>query len=141
MKLKHLIFSFSVVILFSLSLTRGGSAQPPPMPASFFGMVKASGSNVSLSSKVSAWIDGVKYAETSVFEFNSDTVYTIDIPGDIISTPEIEGGRPGDTITFLVNNSVANQSAIWQSGTNSELNLTIIQSVGSFKIYLPLVFK
>ena len=128
-------------MLTSLSLTRGGSAQPPPMPASFFGTVKASGSNLPLSSKVSAWIDGVKYAETSIAEFNSDTVYTIDIPGDILSTPEIEGGKPGDTITFLVNNSVANQSAIWQSGTNSELDLTIISSVGSFKVYLPLIFK
>jgi hypothetical protein len=141
MKVKYLIFSIIIVMLTSLILTRGGYAQPPPIPASFFGMVKASGSNVPLSSKVSAWIDGVKYAETSVVEFNFDTVYTIDIPGDILSTPEIEGGKPGDTITFLVNNSVANQSAIWQSGTNSELNLTIIQPVGNFKIYLPLIFK
>ena len=141
MKVNTLIFSFSVVVLFSLILAGVGLAEPPPIPASFYGTVKANGSNVPLSTKVSAWIDGVKYAETTVIVFNADTVYNIDVPGDILSTSEIEGGKPGDLITFHVNSSVANQAGTWQSGTNTELNLSIILSIGSFKLYLPLIFN
>ena len=136
------ILSSALVVGFFLIVMVGrGSAQPPPMPSSFYGTVKANGSNVPLSSKVSAWIDGVKYAEVTVIEFNSETVYNLDIPGDIAMTPEIEGGKPGDLIVFQINNTVANQTGTWQSGTNAELNLSIIQPSGSFKIFLPIILK
>jgi hypothetical protein len=118
-----------------------GLAQPPPIPSSFYGTVKSNGSNVSLPTKVSAWIDGIKYAETSVIVFNSDTVYKIDIPGDILTTPEIEGGKPGDLITFQVNNDFASQTGNWQSGTNIELNLSIFKLDGSYKLNLPTIFN
>ena len=141
MKIKIVVLGFLVVVFLSLIMVEAGFAEPPPMPSSFYGTVKANGSNVPLSTKISAWIDGVKYTETSVIVFNSDTVYNLDVPGDIISTPEIEGGKPGDLITFSINGVFANQTGTWQSGTNIELNLSIIQPDGSFKLYLPIIIN
>lgn len=129
-----LIFSYLI-----LDDVQHGLAQPPPIPSSFYGTVKSNGSNVPLPAQVSAWIDGTKYAETSIIVFNTDTVYKIDIPGDILSTPEIEGGKPGDLITFQVNNDFASQTGTWQSGTNLELNLSIFQLDGSYKLFLPII--
>ena len=138
---KNFSLVFVALIFFCLILegVQPGFAQPPPMPSSFYGTVKSNGSNIPLPAQVSAWIDGVKYAETSVIVFNSDTVYKIDIPGDILTTPEIEGGKPGDLITFQVNNDFANQTGTWQSGTNIELNLSIFQLDGSYKLFLPII--
>ncbi|MGB3703074.1 MAG: hypothetical protein WA997_17575 [Anaerolineales bacterium] len=141
MKIKIVLLACLIVVIFSLIMFEAGFAEPPPMPSSYYGTVKANGSNVPLTTTASAWIDGVKYAETSVIVFNADTVYNLDVPGDILSTAEIEGGKPGDLITFSINNDFANQTGVWQSGTNTELNLSIIQPNGSFKLYLPNLFK
>jgi len=129
---------FSCLILYDV---QPGLAQPPPIPSSFYGTVKSNGSNIPLPANVSAWIDGIKYAETSVIVFDLDTVYKIDIPGDILSTPEIEGGKPGDLVTFQVNNDFVSQTSTWQSGTNIELNLSIVQLDGSYKLNLPTIFN
>ena len=50
--------------------------------------------------RISAWIDGVKYAETPAFLSGEVSVYCLDVPGDIRDTTRIEGGREGDTIRF-----------------------------------------
>lgn len=141
MKIKIVLLACLIVVIFSLIMFEAGFAEPPPKPSSYYGTVKANGSNVPLTTTVSAWIDGVKYAETSVIVPNADTVYNLDVPGDILSTAEIEGGKPGDLITFSINNDFANQTGVWQSGTNTELNLSIIQPNGSFKLYLPILFN
>lgn len=141
--LKKISIIVVALIFFFLILddVQHGFAQPPPIPSSFYGTVKSNGSNVPLPAQVSAWIDGIKYAETSVIVFNSDTVYKIDIPGDILTTPEIEGGKSGDLITFQVNNDFASQTGTWQSGTNLELNLSIFQLDGSYKLFLPIIIN
>ena len=137
LKNKYYVLGSLVIVVLSLFTARRGAAEPPPMPSSFYGTVKSNGSNVPLSTQVSAWINGVKYAETSVIEFNGDTVYNLDIPGDILATPEIEGGKPGELVTFSINSDFAAQKGTWQSGTNTELNLSIGQPVGSYKLFLP----
>lgn len=139
MKYKNLFLGILIVVLLSLLDSGYGLAGPPPMPASFFGTVKMAGSNVPSTTKVSAWINGVKYAETTVLTYNSDTVYAIDVPGDIAGTPEIEGGTTGDLIFFLIGDLAATQTGIWQAGTNTELDLSAITQGESFEIYLPLI--
>ena len=98
----------------------------PPMPSSFYGTVKANNANVSIGTPVTAWINGVQYASAPATLFQSDTVYSIDVPGDDLATPSvIEGGREGDTIVFRMGTqTTADQTGIWHSGTNVSLNLS-----------------
>jgi hypothetical protein len=140
-KNKLLIFVILAVALLGLLDKGDGLAGPPLMPSSFYGTVKINGSNVPLTTKVSAWINGIKYAETTVIMYNADTVYSLDVPGDIAGTPEIEGGKPGDLIVFYIDNQAANKTGIWQSGTHTELNLSAFIPDGSFKLFLPIIIN
>lgn len=71
----------------------------PPLPSSFFGVVKMNGANVAEGTVVSARINGVQYAQATVSVYNGDTIYTVDIPGDDSSTPGVrEGGVYNDTV-------------------------------------------
>jgi hypothetical protein len=111
----------------------------PPLPSSFYGMVKSKGANVPVGMIVSARIHGVVYASTAALVDGMDTVYSFDVPGDDLETPGfIEGGVPGDTIVFYVGNTKADQTALWQSGVNVNLDLTVTLQ-DQFHICLPLI--
>ena len=70
------------------------------------------------------------YAETTVYLYEGDTVYSFDVPSDDDITPgTIEGGVSGDTIVFKINSLTADQQGTWASGTNVELNLTATSPV------------
>jgi hypothetical protein len=47
--------------------------------------------------------------------------YKLDVPGDVVGTPEKEGGVEGDTITFSLNGRTV-AAALWHSGTNTRLD-------------------
>ena len=98
--MNRLKIALALGILLILMTGSAGLADAPPLPASVWGTVKAYGLNVSEGTLVSAWIDGVKYVESTTTFAGADSVYTIDVPGDDPETPGIEGGREGDTITF-----------------------------------------
>ena len=54
-----------------------------------------------------------------------ETVYSMDVPGDDPETLAIiEGGVAGDTIVFQIAGQPALQTALWQSGSYIELDLT-----------------
>jgi hypothetical protein len=113
---------------------------PPPIPASFYGTVKSNGKNVPIGTQVSAYINGVQYALSPYSGYNGETVYSLNVPGDDPGTPGvIEGGVPGDTIVFFVGGHQAAQTAIWQGGSNNELNLTVTLP-DYHSIFLPLTF-
>jgi hypothetical protein len=89
------------------------------LPSSFYGTVKVDGENVSDGTIVSTWINGVKYAETTVLLYAGDTLYSLNVPGDDLATPgTIEGGVEGDTVIFYIGDLVADQTGTWHSGTN-----------------------
>jgi hypothetical protein len=111
----------------------------PPLPSSFFGKVKSNGANVPAGVQVTAWINGVRYATSAYIIDNGDTVFSLNVPGDDTDTPGvIEGGVPGDTIIFFIGRNQADQTALWQSGKNVNLDLTTPLPI-SLQIYLPLV--
>jgi uncharacterized repeat protein (TIGR01451 family) len=110
-----------LLALMSSSVTLAG---PPPLPSSFYGTVKLNGANVPPSALISAWIDGVKYAETLTTVDAGDSVYLIDVPGDDPATPPVEGGRDGQVIVFRIDGITTSQTASWRSGSHSRLDLT-----------------
>src|SRR5512137_2084430 len=117
---------FALILATGLLLTNVAPALAvPPMPSSFYGTVLEAGVNVPVGTPVTAWINGVQYAATTTIMNGGVSVYSLDVPGDEDGTVPVEGGVPGDTVVFHVNDLVADQTAPWQSGTNVELNLTV----------------
>ena len=99
----------------------------PPLPSSFYGTVQFNGANAPAGTLVSARINGVQYAYVTVQTDPGVTVYALDVPGDDASTPgATEGGVQSAPIVFLVDGVPANETGIWQSGTNVLRNLTVI---------------
>ena len=119
-----------LALTLSLSLVTGVEAEPPPLPSSFYGAAKLDGANVSDGTIVSAWIRGVKYAETQTLTYQGDSVCAIRVPGDDLGTPEVEGGVEGDTIIFKVGEAAATQTGTWHGGTDVEFNLTACSLFG-----------
>jgi hypothetical protein len=108
-----------------LSATITNVMAMPPLPSSFYGTVKVNGANIAAGSKVSAWINGKKYAETTVQTFGGDTVYSLVVAGDDSGTQDqVEGGVAGDVVVFKVNALTVKQTGTWSSGVDTELNLT-----------------
>lgn len=126
------------MVLFSFSTAAASPHMIPPLPSSFYGTVKENGENVPVGTTISAWINGVQYGETHTLLYADVSVYAIDVPGDDPSTAGIlEGGIQGDIIVFKIGANLADLTAIWQTGTNNELNLS--QSLLLKQIYLPLI--
>jgi hypothetical protein len=116
---------------------------PPVLPSGFWGTVKIDGENAPVGATVSAWINGVQYAYTTtqLYEATGETVYSLDVPGDQPETAGvIEGGKSGDTIIFKVNGASANESGSWQSGVNTEINLTLAKPT-EYNIFIPVILK
>ncbi len=96
----------------------------PPLPATFYGTVKVNGANVPAGTSVDAYIGGISYASKPVQISGADTVYVLDVPGDIPEIAGKEGGVEGDAIQFRVGGLVCAQTSVWHQGTQTNLNLT-----------------
>ena len=121
---KRVAVNVLVTVLLGLSLAGAVQAAPPPLPSSFYGTVEVDGANVPGGTIISAWIDGVQYAQGTTSFYAGDSVYGIDVPGDHPDTPEKDGGVDGDTITFRIGDLGADQTGTWNGGSNVQLNLT-----------------
>ena len=127
--------SFAVVIAQA-------STQPPAFPSSFYGLINDE--SVTENSVVKVWIDGQLITSCRVITYGADMVYSIRIPADDPSTPDvIEGGKDGDVIIFTIDELPArhNDNNTWHGGTNVQLDLSLNEPVTSEKIYLPLIIR
>jgi len=110
----------------------------PPIPSSFWGTVVIEGSHVRFGSEVTAWINSVQYAQTSVILHQGQFYYQLDVPGDDPESLDVtEGGRPNDLILFRVDGLRTVQTAHWQSGSPVRLDLV----VSPFLVRLPAVSR
>ncbi len=93
----------------------------------YWGTLKVNGVNPTSAQKVSAWINGVKYAEvmSGSLQGQNPWDYLIDIPADNLQTlpPQIEGGKTGDTVLFKVEGIDANPTTQWLWGGFININL------------------
>lgn len=97
----------------------------PPLPSSFYGTAKFNGENVSEGTIIRALINGRVVAVSYTILNQGESVYAIDVPGDDPTTPEIEGGKEGDMIRFMLAGFLIRETATWQSGTNFAFDLTL----------------
>ncbi len=111
------------ICLISLFMARPALAVPP-LPSSFYGTVKIDHANVPDGTLVKALINGQVYAQTKTLTYQGDSVYSLDVLGDDTDTTVVDGGVDGDTIVFMIGEEVADQTGIWKSGTNVNLDLT-----------------
>ncbi len=90
----------------------------PPRPSSFFGRItlEETAGPTPPGTRISVWIGGIRYTETFSLLSGGESVYRIDVPGDVEGTPAVEGGQPGQTIRFRVAGVEAQQTAVWQDG-------------------------
>ncbi|RPJ19104.1 MAG: hypothetical protein EHM33_30825 [Chloroflexi bacterium] len=116
-----------IVLLLSLFLTIPALALPP-LPSSFYGTVKVNNANVPDGTVIQALVGGQVYAEGFTQTYQGDSIFGLDVAGDNTDTATLDGGRDGDTIQFKIAGLLADQTAVWHSGTNVNLNLTATSS-------------
>lgn len=117
---------------------------PPVLPSGFWGTVKIDGENAPLGATVSAWINGVQYANAVTELYDPEpkggevfTVYSLEVPGDQVETKDvIEGGNAGDTVVFKIDGKTLFPSGVWKSGSNTETNLRDL-----IRIFIPAIYK
>ena len=97
----------------------------PPLPSSFYGTVKFNGENVREGTIIRALINGRVVATSYAMLYQGESVYALDVPGDDPTTTEIEGGKEGDMIRFMLAGFLIKETATWQSGTDTEFNLSL----------------
>lgn len=116
-----------LIIFLGLSYSFASADDPMPQtPCWFYGTVINQGENVDLDILIQAVIDGVVVADDLTEAFNGDSVYVLLIPG--------ESSMEGKTIRFLVDGQPALQTALWQSGGQTELNLVV-----GWMIFAPII--
>jgi hypothetical protein len=140
--MKKILYLCSLLIILIIAgMPVAGVKAMPPLPSSFYGIVSINGDNVPVGTIASAWINGVLYANSAIQLYEGETVYSLEVPGDDLSTSgEIEGGVQGDTVVFKIGEMTASSTAIWQTGTNVNLNLNLYLE-SNYQIYLPIVIQ
>jgi hypothetical protein len=93
-----------------------------PLRSRFYGTIVQGGVNVPDGTVVSAYINGKNVAESQTQTHLGKSVYAIEVPPDIHFTGD--GGKDGETITFMYNLATAEISGTFYSKTDQELNLT-----------------
>ncbi len=141
MNTKQLVLILLLVSGLAICGISAAQAAPPPIPCKVYGSVRVDGLNVAEGTPISAWINGVQYAESAIYLYNGVSTYTLTIPGDDLTTPDVrEGGVAGDAIHFRVGEFIASQIAIWQGSSTARLqDLTFYTSNPDAQAFFPLV--
>jgi hypothetical protein len=97
----------------------------PPVPLNLYGIVKLNGLNVPLNTLIVGKCDGQVYGQTTeITLYNGDTWYgNLDVEGDDPETPAKDGCYPGETVSFEIADTLADQTTPW-AGTSYQFNLT-----------------
>ena len=69
-------------------------------------------------------INGKVIIENQTQTNQDNSFYSLDIPADDPDTLVVDGGKDGDSITFIIGGIVADQIGTWKSGTIISMNLS-----------------
>ena len=91
----------------------------PPGNYQAFGQVKVNGAFVDAGTPVSAWCDGVQFAQNVTSkDQEGEAWYLLDVPGDDPFTLPKEGCSSGEEIHFMIDYLKADQTAVWDAETS-----------------------
>lgn len=124
---KKLLLIAAIVIGYLVFLVNAPVFSSAPIQPSYFtGTVKVNDVNVAAGTVVSAWINGVQYANYPVAEVAGVTIYQLYVPADNLDTIDVvEGGKDGDTVNFKIGELSAAQTGTWNPGSiNKDFNLS-----------------
>jgi hypothetical protein len=113
------------------SLPERNLSQTPRLPSDVWGVIQVHGAPAAAGVQVQALINGTPYVTGTVTqERGIDGRYALSIPADNPATPsQREGGRPGDEVTFVIDDgttqATAEQTIIWQSGATQYHPLSV----------------
>ena len=118
-----------IVVICCLLLSIGLAAREvqavPLPPATLWGTFTIDGVLAPDGTVLNAQIGGITYASTTVGTHDGQPgLYSIDVPADDPVTPEVEGGKTGQTIILAGEGIAIAQSTIWQSGAVIQVELT-----------------
>lgn len=113
---------------------------PPPLPFNVYGVVEVNGQPVMEDAPIRAWCSNVQYAEFPAELYEGETWYNLTIPGDDPNVSGLQGCQTGETVTFTIreDNIEADQDAVWQSGSTTNLDLS---ASAEYNLYLPVVTR
>lgn len=122
--MKRLAALVALGVLLAALTGSAGLAGVPARWSGFYGAVRLDGASVPAGTAVSAWLDGLKFAEVTTSLAGGDSVYYLLLPADDPETPQVEGGRPERPVFFRIAEHETAQLAPWRSGTLLRLDLT-----------------
>ena len=107
------LFSFTVEV-----------APPPPLPSSFHGEVHILDNPPVPGDTVQILVPGLSapIASAAIYLYETNQVYSVDVPGDIFGTSAREGGTEGELLTFKVNGRIV-ATGFWHKGSSVQLDL------------------
>ena len=111
--MKKIAISLLVLVLLLLSAFSSPALAQPPV-CLFFGQARVDGAPVPGGSRVSAWVEGVKVAETTTAD---DGSYKL-----VVTQPDGKNFS-GSTVVFKLGESTARQTGVWMAGEVINLNL------------------
>lgn len=123
MKRSRIFVGILITIVMVFGMVGTVYAQPP-LPSSFYGLVKFNDNAPVVGNIVEAYVPGISgpVATTAIKLDGADLVYNINVPGDIPDTTgEKEGGTDGEAVTFKIGTRIV-ATATWHQGTNVSLN-------------------
>ena len=118
------IAAISLVLALLIPTFLNAHAFVQPQPSSYYGTVRIDDTRAASGTVISAWIDHTQYAQT-VATLNVDqAIYNLDVPADDPATPLKEGGVANETVQFRIGSTLAQQTGIWFSDTDTNVNLS-----------------
>ena len=109
--MKKTALSLLVLAMWS-AFSSPALAQPPV--CLFYGLARVDGAPVPGGTSVSAWVQGVKAAETTTAGDGSYRLVVVQPEGQLFS---------GTTVEFKIGESTARQTGVWRAGEVFNLNL------------------
>ncbi len=101
---------------------------PSALSSAYYGKATIGGNSAPIGTGISAWIDNVSYP--AFFTVRTPGMYgPMHVNGDEPNTLEVEGGSPGDTVSFRLVAPAgvtlfAQEAGVWQAGERHHLDLT-----------------
>ena len=114
---------FASLISIVLFMPIFAFAQSPSLPHQFFGVVNftngAAPNGLTVEAKINGVVVGDSVTSSGNYGYNPNLLFALDNNGE----------RAGKTVEFYVNGIKTNETAVFENGKSTQLNLTVPESI------------